>query len=244
MYTRIALIISIFITCSGHGIKDSESLIRAMLNKYQGKWYQTLTFEQETVRYDSAGNVVSNKVWYEAMQMPDLLIVKFDDMAGGQGMLFRNDSLYQFREGEVAGSRPMIHPLLVLGFSVYNQPIEKTISSLNALGFDFSKFHKREFEGKKVYVVGAEEGDETSNQFWIERDRLLFVRSIQNFGNGRIQDIRFNNYEKLKEGWVATEVLFYNGDQLRLRETYNKVKSPNLDSKIFEPEHFLSAKWE
>ncbi len=231
------------VTFCGYGVKDAEGLVRAMLNKYEGKWYQTMTFEQRTVRYDSVGNVTSDKIWYEAMQMPDQLVIKFEDWDSGNGMLFRNDSLYRFEDGSVAASRPMIHPLMVLGFSVYNQPLEKTISSLNALGFDFSKFHKREFNGKKVYVVGADEGDETSNQFWIEKDRLLFVRLIQDFGNGRNQDIRFTNYQKLGEGWVAAQVDFYSGDKLRLRETYSNIQSPELNQTIFDPSAFVEAKW-
>lgn len=240
---RTILIISILFIGSSHPIKDSETLIRKMLNKYEGHWYETLTFDQQTTRYDSAGNITSDQVWYEAMRLPDQLVIKIDDMNGGNGMLFRNDSLYQFQEGEIAGSRPMIHPLFVLGFSVYAQPLEKTISSLNALGFDLSKFHKRTFKGKQYYVVGADKGDETSNQFWIEKDRLLFTRLIQDFGDGRKQDIRFNDYRKLGGGWVAAEVLFFTNGHLRLKEIYSKIQSPSLSEAMFETEGFVDAKW-
>jgi hypothetical protein len=214
-----------------------------MLNRYESKWYETLTFDQQTIRYDSVGNITSDQVWYEAMRLPDQLVIKIDDINGSNGMLFRSDSLYQFQNGEIAGSRPMIHPLFLLGFSVYAQPLEKTISALNALGFDLSKFHTRTFEGKKYYVVGAEKGDETSHQFWIEKERLLFTRLIQNFGDWRRQDIRFNNYQQLGGGWVAAEVLFYTNDQLRLKETYSKIQSPSLSEAMFETDGFVDAKW-
>lgn len=243
MVLRTILAISFLIIGNGHPVKDSETLIKKMLNKYEKKWYQTLIFDQQTTRYDAEGNISSEEVWYEAMLLPDKLLIKIDDMDGGNGMLFRNDSLYQFKEGEMAGSRPMIHPLLVLGFSVYAQPLAKTISDLNVLGFDLSKFHKREFEGKQYFVVGADAGDETSNQFWIEKDRLLFTRMIQDFGNGRNQDIRFNDYQKLGGGWIAAEVLFYANDQLRMKETYSEIQSPELKQSIFEVSSFVGAKW-
>lgn len=243
MVLRTILAISILFIGNGNPVKDSETLIKKMLNKYESKWYKTLTFNQQTTRYDAEGDVTSDQIWYEAMLLPDQLLIKIDDMNGGNGMLFRNDSLYQFKEGEMVGSRPMIHPLLVLGFSVYAQPLEKTISDLNVLGFDLSKFHKREFEGKQFYVVGADAGDEVSNQFWIEKDRLIFTRMIQDFGDGRNQDIRFNNYQKLGGGWVATEVLFYTNDQLRLKETYSKIQSPDLNRSIFDMTNFIGAKW-
>ena len=243
MIFRGAFFITFLTVCGGHGVKNSEGLVRAMLNKYEFKWYKTLTFDQQTTRFDSAGKVTSDVVWYEAMRLPDELVIKIGDINGGNGMLFRNDSLYQFQNGEIAGSRPMIHPLFVLGFSVYAQPLKKTISALNALGFDLSKFHKRSFEGKQYYVVGAEEGDETSNQFWIERKRLLFTRLIQDFGDGKKRDIRFNDYRKLGGGWVAAEVLFYTNERLRLKETYTRIQSPTLDQNMFQPNNFLEANW-
>lgn len=225
------------------GIKDSEGLINAMHARYDGKWYQTLTFEQQTIRYDTAGNVTSEEIWYEALEMPDKLTIKINDINADNGMMIRNDSLYQFRGGQITGTRPMLHPLLILGFSVYNQPTDKTIRDLKALGVDFTKFHKREYNGERVYVVGAEAGDETSTQFWIRKDHLLFVRMIQNFGNGRSQDIRFNKYQPLAGGWIAPEVLFYGNGKLRLKEVYNNIRTPELGIDVFNPNLFTQSRW-
>ena len=232
-----------FLPASDRGIPDAESLIEAMYKKYDGKWYQTLTFEQQTIRYDTAGNVTKEELWYEALRMPDKLSIKIQDWDSGNGMMIRNDSLYRFKEGTIAGTRPMLHPLLILGFSVYNQPVEKTINDLKVLGIDFSKFHKRTFEGEKVYVVGAEEGDETSTQFWVRKNGLLFVRLIQNFGEGRTQDIRFNKYQPLGGGWIAPEVLFYANGKLRLKEVYTNIRTPELSKEVFEPGHFQTIRW-
>lgn len=243
MGIRLILSIALLAINGDYGIKDGKSLIGAMLKKYEGKWYETLTFEQNTIRYDSTGQVSNEQLWYEAIQLPDKLIIKYEDLNKGNGILFRNDSLYRFQNGAITNARPMIHPLLVLGFSVYGQPAEKTIASLSALGFDFSKFHEREFEGRQVYVVGAMKGDSSSNQFWIDKKRLLFVRAIQNFGNDQIQDIRFNDYQKIGGGWVAKEVLFYSNGNLRLKEIYSNVRSPKLDKNLFIPSNFAKANW-
>ena len=223
---------------------DGLRLLRQMNKKYQGKWYKTLTFDQQTTRYSEEGEVVSDNVWYEAIEMPNKLAIKFDDMDGGDGMIFRNDSIYQMREGKVAASRVMYHPLLILGFSVYDQPVEKTARELEILGFDLEKAYQRDYNGKKVYVVGALEGDETSNQFWIEKETLLFVRMIQNFGEGRNQDVHFGEYEQLDGGWVATQIKFYTDGKLRILEEYSKVNSPkSLSPDIFDPNKFAQAKW-
>lgn len=225
------------------GIQNGEELVEAMHKKYKGKWYQTLTFEQQTLRYDTAGKVTSEELWYEAMQMPDKLTIKINNFDSGNGMMMRNDSLYQFSGGSIAGTRPMLHPLLILGFSIYNQPVEKTMKDLKALGVDFDKFHKKVYQGKKVYVVGADEGDENSTQFWIEKDRLLFVRLIQNFGEGRSQDIRFNKYQPLDKAWIAPEVLFYGNGKLRLKEVYSNIRTPELGIEVFNPNFFTKSRW-
>lgn len=243
--SKIGLCISVlfFGLLGEKGIQSGEELISAMHKKYDGKWYQTLTFEQQTLRYDTAGNITSEELWYEALEMPDKLTIKINAFDSGNGMMIRNDSLYQFSNGSIAGTRPMLHPLLILGFSVYNQPVEKTIADLKVLGIDFEKFHKRTYEGKKVYVVGALEGDETSTQFWIDRERMLFVRLIQDFGQGRSQDIRFNKYQPLGNAWIAPEVLFYSNGQLRLKEVYTNIRTPELGQEIFNPNFFTKSRW-
>ncbi len=94
-----------------------------------------------------------------------------------------------------------------------------------------------------MYVVGALEGDETSNQFWIEKDRLLFVKMIQNFGENRIQEVIFDKYEALEDGWIAPEVRFYTNGKMTLLEEYSKIETRNLNAEIFDPKRFTEAKW-
>ena len=42
-----------------------------------------------------------------------------------------------------------------------------------------TQIHEEKWEGQDVYVVGAAKGDLKSKQFWIEKNRLLFVRLIE-----------------------------------------------------------------
>ncbi|PIW04542.1 MAG: hypothetical protein COW40_09055 [Cytophagales bacterium CG17_big_fil_post_rev_8_21_14_2_50_40_13] len=222
---------------------DGLSLLKKMSKRYDGKWYKSVSFEQKTTRYSEDGSISAVNTWYEAMELPSNLAIKFDDMDKGNGLLFRNDSIYQFNDGQIAGSRVMYHPLLILGFSVYSQPVEKTEAALITLGFDLNKAYQRDYNGKQVYVVGALEGDETSNQFWIEKDRLLFVKMIQNFGENRIQEVFFDKYEALGGGWIAPEVRFYMNGKMTLLEEYTKIETPNLNAEIFDPKRFIEAKW-
>ena len=131
-----------------------RDLIAAMRDRYDGQWYETLTFVQETIQYDAEG-VADTSTWYEAYAAPGKLRIDFGDPAEGNGVLFANDMRYTFQNGEVTDARQQVHPLLLLGFDVYHLPADETASKLEALGFDLSKMHQAMWQDRPHYVVGA-----------------------------------------------------------------------------------------
>jgi hypothetical protein len=143
----------------------------------------------------------------------------------------------------VIASRPFVHMLLVLGFDVYRQAPETTIAQVQGQGIDLSKVHEDAWEGKPVYVVGAEKGDLKSKQFWIEKERLLFVRLIEPDAKEPAQcnDTRFGDYQKLSAGWVAARVDFYVDGRNTFSEVYSNIQAnPRLDPAFFDPKQFKS----
>ena len=116
----------------------------------------------------------------------------------------------------------------MLGFDVYAQPAGTDGARCFAdLGFDLAKIHETTWQGKAVvYVVGAASGDTTSKQFWIEKDRLLFVRMLQqNPRRGQIE-VRFEKLRARRQGnGSPCEVeQFVNGKRTLLEE-YSDVKT-------------------
>lgn len=222
-------------------IDTPQALIEAMRARYDGRWYETLTFVQTSIRHNPDGSA-DTSLWYEALQMPGHLRIDFDPIAAGNGILFRRDTVYSIQNGAVAGSRPQVHSLLLLGFDVYFLPPETTLARLETLGFDLTKMHERTWQGRPVYVVGADPGDETSPQFWIDSEHLYFVRERRPVGGDQVQDIRFNRYEKAGDGWIAPEVLFYVGDRLVFEEHYDDVRTGmTFDPALFDPARWTTA---
>src|SRR4051812_38890190 len=177
-------------------VVDGESLIRAMYARYQSSWYHTLTFIQQTTVI-RPGSPPQNSTWYEALSLPGKLRIDIGNPDLRTGILFRADSTYSFSSGTLSRADTGWNPLLVLGFDVYAQPPEQTISILRHLGYQMSRFHTASFDDKSTYVVGATSTtDSTSKQFWVERDRLVFVRAREKRPNGQEQDIIFRNYVK------------------------------------------------
>ncbi|MEO8448238.1 MAG: hypothetical protein ABI647_00520 [Gemmatimonadota bacterium] len=201
-------------------IKSGEDVIRAMHDKYANTWYKKLSFVQRAIWFDGR----PEGEWWEAMFSPGRLRIDIAPIDSGRGVVYKSDSVFRFANKKVAGGGPGQNALLILGFDVYNQAPERSIEILKKEGFDLSKVREDTWQGKAVYVVGAAKGDEKTNQFWIEKDRLLFAKVIEPGQNGSISDIRFEKYVKLGGGWLATECLFYTDGKLSFHEIYRDWK--------------------
>jgi hypothetical protein len=222
---------------------DGKALIRAMEERYRGKWYRTVTFVQTTTLTRPAPHT---ETWYEAARIPGELRIDIAPIDSGNMILFRNDSVYRFQQQKIVANRALIHPLMVLGFDVYAMDPDRTIAKLAELGFDLSRIREDQWQGRSVYVVGAAAGDSTSAQFWIDRDRLLFVRMLQPLpdGSGRIAETQFNQYQRLGEGWIAVEVVFNIDGQQVTKEAYADVRAETpLSDPLFDPASYVRAGW-
>ena len=221
---------------------DGEALIRSMYERYQGKWYRTMTFVQTTT--DLRKN--TKETWYEAARIPGILRIDIEPVDSGKTLLFRNDSIYQFQGGQLKASAPFVHPLMVLGFDVYADTPDRTLAKLKGIGFDLSKIREDTWQGRPVYVVGAAKGDTTARQFWIDRERLVFVRLLEpsRSGNGAIVETQFNKYQPLGNGWISVEVRFSVNGQTVTTEEYANVKGdPPLPDELFDPSKYGKPGW-
>lgn len=230
------------IGASAQTISTPAQLIAAMHDRYASKWYHTLTFEQKSVTHKPDGTE-STELWHEALMLPGKLRIDIGDRSAGNGMIFVNNHLYIFKDSKLAGDRDYIHPLLVLGFDVYAQPSETTMKQLTDLKIDTTVMHEESFEGRPVYVVGAKQGDLKSFQFWIDKERLYFVRMLRPSEKqpDMIQDVRFDDYKQVEGGgWLAEHVVMVADGKVVFEELYSDIKiNPPLAASLFDPAHFL-----
>jgi hypothetical protein len=224
-------------------IKNGEELIAAMHKRYAGKWYKTLTFVQKTTTYKPDGTS-SVETWYEAMSLPGSLRIDIDPLEKGNGILFTGGKVHSFRDGKLAGGRPFVHPLMVLGFDVYGQPVATTIEQVKGMGIDLATMHEAKWQGRDVYVVGAKEGDLTAPQVWVDKKNLYFVRLFQLVGKDKknVQEVQFNKYEKVKGGWVAPEVVFFVDGKKTIVEEYTDMQGDvQLNADLWNPEKWMEV---
>ena len=227
-------------------IHSGEALLRAMHDRYQASWYESLTFTQKSTTYNPDGTT-KVETWYEALQLPAKLRIDVGPPSNQNGFLFVDGKMSGVKGGQAGESSAQINMLLVLGFDVYGQPPETTSNVVKGEGYDLGKFHEDTFEGHPVYVVGAEKGDLQSKQFWIEKDRLLFLRLFEPSQSDpkKIIDIRFTDYRRLAGGWVAARVEVHSEGKLVFSEEYTDIQANvKLAPAVFDPAQFTTTHWE
>lgn len=203
-----------------HGAPESvREVVEAMVDRYADAWYRDLTFVQTTSFYAEDESVGRTETWYESITLPGMLRVDVAPIESGRTIIFRNDTVHQFAGGEHQGSQAGPHPLLLMGFDVYALSVDATLAKLEVLGVDVGRMHESTWQGRPVYVLGAQEGDEISHQFWIDQERLVFVRQLQG-----PREVQFNKYERLGGGWIAPEVVFFNEGRRTLLEEYAEIR--------------------
>jgi outer membrane lipoprotein-sorting protein len=245
LFYKIALLtllacITLPLSAPAQNFHDGAAVLKAMHDRYANNWYDTLTFQQESITHNPDGTN-SSEIWYEAAQVPGKLRIDKGQKNSGRGALITDGKLIRFEDNKITTNRPFVHMLLVLGFDVYRQPVDTTVAQVKSQGFDLTKVHEDAWEGKPVYVVGAEKGDEKSKQFWIEKDRLLFVRLLQPDEKepAKIDDTRFTDYRQFAPGYVAARVEFLSDGKNIFSEIYSDIKvNPKLDPALFDPNQF------
>lgn len=224
-------------------LTTGEAVVRAMHGAHNRTWYRTLTFVQRTSFPDRPA-----QTWYEAAAFPGKLRIDIAPIDSANATMYVGDSIYVFRGGRRVAARPDRNLLLTLGFDVYGQAPEATIRQLVEQRVDLSKVHQSTWQGRPVTVVGAAAGDSTSNQFWVDTERMLFVRLIetvprQNNQTGRLE-VEFNNYERLKGGWIAPQVIIRMDGTEIMREEYSDMRADvELDPGLFGTTDYRKPAW-
>jgi hypothetical protein len=210
--------------------------------RYHGKFYKHITFVQLNKVYRD-GELAESSVWYEAFEFPGKLRVDVGPTVGKNGYIFIHDSVYYFKDGVLDHKEKKINETMLLQGDIYCLPIPTVIDKLKKLGYDIAKFREDKWKGKPVYVIGAEAGNDTSRQFWIDREFLYLVRHIVN-ENGVVQEVHFSEHEAKGKFYIEDEVKIMENGKVVKTERYAEV-DPNivLSDAIFDPLQWGKVHW-
>lgn len=212
----------------------STALLQKMYARYHGHWHQSLHFNQTTEQYRN-DSLIKSQTWYERIAYPDLLRIDIDSPTSGNGIIFRHDSTYVFRNNKIIRGVKNENELIFFLGGLYFVPFDQVLSHFKALNYDLTKFHTSTWKGKPVYVIGAENDGEKVNQLWIDKEKLISVRFIK-YDNNTKEEGLFEDQIALKNAWSETKCSFYVNDHILQVETYHEVVPGGpIDKNIFEP---------
>ncbi len=217
--------------------RTGREVLAAMHDRYVGKWYRTVTFIQKNTATAPDGQA-RHSTWREYAALPGRLRIEFEPVDSGGGVLFVRDSQFAFSGGRLTSAKAFVHPLMVLGFDVYFDPPEQTAVKLERLGYNLGTVHEDTLDGRPVFVVGAKAGDRRTRQFWVDQERLVFVRLLEpgQRDTASTGDIRFNQYRPVGAAWLAAEVAFLVDGRQRWLEQYTEIKTDRvLTDSLFDP---------
>src|SRR5260370_232578 len=95
-------------------------------------------------------------------------------------------------------------------------------------GFDVAVLSEGTWDGRPVWIVGAKAGDLHTRQFWVDKERLVFVRMLEPAPRDSTQtgDTRFNKYAPAPgSGWDSAEVEFLVSGQQQFLEQYSEIQT-------------------
>src|SRR5687768_1631936 len=218
-------------------IASTTGLVGAMREKYDGKYFKTLTFLQNNTRYTTTGEEHKSQ-WFEHVEAPGKLRIAFLPATQKSGLVQVGERVASFDNGMRVDFRPSVNPLLLLTVDAYAASPTIVMRALDSLGVDTNIVRTDEWEGRPVYVIGAKAGDSTSNQVWIDAEHLRLARFIQRMGRGEratLSEIRVRAYREIEGYQIPTDILTLRNGKPVWREQRTDIRiNAELPANVFD----------
>ena len=223
-------------------ISNTTELLEAMHKKYKGKWFNQFTFVQETIKYDADGNETETSIWYEAIDYPKKFRIDYGPLSDGNAVIFDKDSVWVFKEKQLTRKAYSPREFLLMKGGLYHFSVDETITQLKNYGYNPDIFRTAILNDKLVYVIGAEKGDLTSKQFWVDAENFFLVRRISS--QKKTLDVIYSDHIFSNGGWVEQLVEFWVDGIYVQKEYYKDIDTkPKLSDAIFDPQLFGKTHW-
>ncbi len=215
--------------------KTGKDVLGYLHQKYRNGPCKAYTFSQKNTHYRN-DSIVGTSEWHEAIEFPDKFRIDFGDKAGGNCIIFKNDSSYRYKNFELRGKKYDTNVLLLLLGGMYYRELPDVMVRLQKEGYNTAVLSKQKWNRKKVYVIGAEAGDMSSNQIWVSKKTWRVVRIIERMDGNDMMDMTFDSHQDHCKGYVETKVTFKkNGKTEQVEEYYNIQSVEKFPEDVFNP---------
>ena len=153
------------------------------------------------------------------------------------GLVRQRQHVAVFERGERVRRVARVDLATLVAYDLFAQSIDTTIMWLDSARVRFGLLRLDELDGRRVWVVGAMEGDTTSSQFWVDAVDWRVVRVIQReaWNGNQLVDMRFTEFTKVRDVPVPTRVLVFRGGRLAQQQKLAVTRvNPRVPSGAFD----------
>ncbi|MBL7933192.1 MAG: hypothetical protein JNL60_14905 [Bacteroidia bacterium] len=212
-----------FVIDSHAQYKTGEELVAVMHKRYYKAPCKIYSFSQRNTHY-KADTVSGHSEWHEVIEFPDKFRIDFGNKSDGNFVVFKNDSVFNYKAGKQVKLRADSNTLLLLLGGMYYRPLEDVFARVKIQGYDLNILSSQVWNGEEVFVIGAKENDLSRNQFWVNKKTLRVLRIIEARGENDKMDMRFEAHQDWCKGYVETKVSFRRNGKLEQVEEYYDIK--------------------
>ena len=210
-------------SCCTDKINSTETLMKEISSRYNGKWFTEIKFSQITDNYDN-DSLIKSEIWDEIYTFPNNLIIYITPGDTSNKYIFKNDTFIIYENNELISEKKVVHDAVVLSMDIYNMNYTDIMKRWKDLPYNTDKFHEIMDNGKKVYVIGADKGDTISNQVWFDAEHLYFIKLIKQTEKGTRENCFLNYIQLDDKGWIEQEVIFKLNGKVYMREEYFNIQ--------------------
>lgn len=215
--------------------RTGDDVLSYLHQRYRNSPCKAYTFSQKNTHYRN-DSISGTSEWHEAIEFPDRFRIDFGDKAAGNFIIFRNDSAYRYKQAELKSATYDPNTLLLLLGGLYYRDFADVMSRLQKEGYRTSVLSKQHWRKQKVYVIGAEAGDLSSNQIWVSKKSWRIVRIIERMNENDVMDMTFDRHQAHCKGYVETKVTFKrNGKTEQVEDYYNISAVEKFPDELFNP---------
>lgn len=214
----------ILLTCAGLVPAQNGEIY---LKKVHERFYQSpckiYAFSQKNYHYRN-DSLIKTSVWHEVIEFPDKFRIHFGDKAEGNYVLFKNDSVFNYRKSQFLKSRADSNSLLLILGGMFYRSFDDVLLRLKNSGYNTNVLSEQNWKSNEVVVLGALQGDLNTNQIWFDKTTMKVIRIIERLNASDTMDMRFESYQNWCKGHVETKVAFYRNGKLEQVEEYYDIK--------------------
>jgi outer membrane lipoprotein-sorting protein len=198
-------------------------ILKALHKNYYKGPCSCYTFSQKNTHYHN-DSITGHSEWHEAVKFPDKFRIDFGDKKAGNYVVFRNDSVFNYRGGKFLKSRVDSNTLLLILGGMFYRDFDNVVARLKNAGYNLDAISSNTWQEKDVYVLGAKENDMSSNQIWVDKNNWRVVRIIEKMNDKETMDMRFESHQGWCKGYVENKVSFRRNGKLEQVEEYYDIK--------------------